>query len=690
MSKPRTLPAALCALALLAAACSGTSTGTTAPSPAPPESEATTTTAAPPATDPEPAPASYAGVDPAPEFPPGLDWLNTDRPLTLAELEGKVVLLDFWTYGCINCIHIIPDLERLEREFADELVVIGVHSAKFTNEGATENIRQVVLRYGLEHPVVNDHEFRVWNQWGARAWPTVVLIDPAGNIVGGHSGEGVYPIVQPVIASLVAEFDAAGLVDRSPVRISLEREGLPATILSFPGKVHADPKGDRIFVADTNHNRVVAARLSDGEVLDVYGSGRAGFDDGPARAATFHQPQGLALSSDGATLYVADTNNHAVREVDLVTGEVSTVTGTGVKGRWPPAGGPLPGTPLHSPWDLALDGDLLYVAMAGSHQIWAIDLAAGEAAPFAGNALESTKNGPRDEAELAQPSGLALGDGILYFADSESSAIRAVETDPAGGDVLLVAGSDANLFDFGDVDAVGPAARFQHPLGVSVVGGDLYVADTYNSKIKVIDLAGGRVETLVGGEAGWADGANPLFYEPGGLHAAGGRLYVADTNNHAVRVVDPASGSTSTLLLKGIERFAPAPDDEGFGGVVVTLEPAAVAPGAGTVVLDVALPAGHKVNEDAPSSMRWEAPPAVARFGAGAERDITGTTFPVQIPVEFVGDGDVVGDVTVIWCAADAESLCYIAQLRFVAPITVIEGGAGEVVASYELTLPEL
>ena len=164
---------------------------------------------------------SFAGDRPAPEFPAGLDWLNVDAPLTLAALRGKVVLLDFWTYGCINCIHIIPELERLETEFAEELVVIGVHSAKFANEGGTENIRQVVLRYGIAHPVVNDAGFQVWDAWGTTAWPTTVLVDPAGNVVGGHSGEGVYEVTQPVIASLVAEFEARGELERAPVEIAI-------------------------------------------------------------------------------------------------------------------------------------------------------------------------------------------------------------------------------------------------------------------------------------------------------------------------------------------------------------------------------------------------------------------------------------------------------------------------------------
>ncbi len=674
---------AIAVLSLLTAACTATDDvqdTTTAPAETPvPESSVPEEAAEPTAPS-----RSYAGVDPAPEFPDGLDWLNTDRPLSLAELRGKVVLLDFWTYGCINCIHIIPDLERLEREFADELVVIGVHSAKFAQEGGTDNIRNVVLRYGLEHPVVNDRDFEVWRSWGARAWPTIAVVDPAGNVVGGHEGEGVYAVVQPVILSLVNEFAARGQLDTTPLELGLERDGLPATILSFPGKVHADPAGDRLFVADTNHHRVVAARISDGEVLAVWGSGTKGYADGPAAAAELDQPQGLWLDPARGLLYVADLGNHAIRTIDVATGDVGTLAGTGRQGRFPPRGGTGTDVALHSPWDVTLDGDTLYVAMAGSHQIWTVDVTTGEATPFAGNGRESTKNARRDDAELAQPSGVSLGGGRLWFADSESSSIRYV--DLATDEVDVLAGADESLFDFGDEDGVGTAARLQHPLGVSYHDGELWFADTYNSKLKVADPETGEVTTRFGGEAGWRDGPDPLFYEPGGLHVVDRVAYVADTNNHVVRFVDLASGEASTLLLKGIENFQPA----GAGAIedVVDAGAVTVAPGAGSIVLDVVLPEGYKVNEDAPSSVEWSVEGGVAELGTS---DLTGTALPAVIEANFSpGSGTLAGEAVLIWCADDAESLCFIEQLRLEAEVTVAEGGGSEVRFVHEITLPEL
>ncbi len=636
---------------------------------------------------------SFAGTIPAPEFPAGLDWLNTERPLTLEQLKGKVVVLDFWTYGCINCMHVIPDLKRLEAEYPDELVVIGVHSAKFENEGDTDNIRRVILRYELVHPVVNDREFIVWRTWGAQAWPTLVIIDPAGNVVGGHSGEGVYPLFKPVIESLVNEFDAQGLVDRTPLKLKLEKEGLPETVLSFPGKVLADEAGGRLFIADTNHNRIVVAEIDSGEVLSVIGGGQVGFEDGDYQTSAFADPQGMALSEDGGTLYVADTENHAIRQVDLESQTVTTLAGTGQQARqYPPRGGQVPSVDLNSPWDLELDGQRLYVAMAGSHQLWVVDLASGALEPFAGSGREGTKDERLANAELAQPSGLALdGDGRLYFADSESSSVRWAETDPNAGKVATLVGSGASLFDFGDVDGVGNEARLQHPLGVVYYDGALYVADTYNSKIKRADPETREIETYLGSEHGWRDGTDPLFYEPGGIDAASGKLYVADTNNHTVRVVDLDSQEASTLVLKGIERFMPSADDKNFAGQVVRLDPARLAAGPGRLRLDVQIPAGYKVNDLAPSSMAWEVDNGVVVLPPDANRSEVAPEFPLEMEATFnPGEGVLTGDLTIFYCEAESQSICLIEQVRLEAPLTVEEDGEDILELSHRIELPEI
>ena len=635
----------------------------------------------------EPVPVSWR--QPAPEFPAGLDWLNTEHPLTIESLRGKIVMLDFWTYGCINCIHVIPDLERLEEEFADELVVIGVHSAKFEQESATENIRRVVLRYGVQHPVVNDAGFDIWRSYQVRAWPSTYVIDPAGGVVGYHSGEGVYEVVKPVLEDLLEEF--ADSIDRTPLGLRLEQQGLPETVFSFPGKVTVDPAG-RLYISDSNHHRVVRTDLT-GRVEAVYGSGVEGFSDGASSEATFRDPQGTALSADGSLLYVADTGNHALRAVDLSSGEVTTVAGTGERA-WPPRRGPALTTPLASPWDIELDLDtgVLYLAMAGTHQIWFFDPDEALVGPYAGSGGEGTVNGPGDDATLAQPSGLALASGgRLFFADSESSAIRWVDTGSTDRTVGIIAGSDADLFSFGDLDGVGTEARLQHPLGVVAVGDTLYVADTYNSKIKTVDIGTGEVSTRWGDTPGWRDGDAPLFYEPGGIDALGTTLYVADTNNHSIRVVDVEAGTVSTLIPAGIETFLPGPDSDSYAGTVVEHDPLVLGEGQGTVSLDVVLPAGYKVNPDAPSRFVWSVEGEGMTVAPDASGSVIDPTFPRTFDVHLVaGEGILTGDISIVYCEAEAEQICLFEQVRIVAPYSVGSRGPGQAVLIHTVDLPDL
>jgi thiol-disulfide isomerase/thioredoxin len=300
----------------------------------------------------------------APELEGHRGWLNTDRPLSLSMLRGKVVLLDFWTYGCINCMHIIPDLKKLEQKYPNELVVIGVHSAKFANEKDTDNIRHIIVRYEIEHPVVNDANFAIWQAYAVRAWPTRYLIDPDGYIIGRLEGEGGFEALDQAIAQTIREFRQRGKLNEEPLKIALERAKVGDLPLRFPGKVLADEKSGRLFIADSNHNRIVVTTL-DGSLVEAIGTGARGRDDGSFDRATFYRPQGMAL--DGDKLYVADTENHLIRQIDLKAKSVKTIAGTGEQSREYGLTGPARSVALSSPWDLQLIGQTLYIAMAGPH-----------------------------------------------------------------------------------------------------------------------------------------------------------------------------------------------------------------------------------------------------------------------------------------------------------------------------------
>jgi DNA-binding beta-propeller fold protein YncE len=609
----------------------------------------------------------------APEITGGQGWLNTDKPLSLAGLKGKIVLLDFWTYGCINCIHIIPDLKKLEAKYAGQLVVIGVHSAKFQNEKETENIRRIILRYEIEHPVYNDSEYAVWQSYGVRAWPTQVLIDPAGYIVGGVSGEGNYDVIDQTVAKLVTDFRSKGELNEEPLKLVLERAKVGELPLAFPGKILADAKTDRLFIADSNHNRIVVTKL-DGTLVDTIGTGDAGAADGAFDKATFYRPQGMALAGD--SLYVADTENHLIRRVDLKSRNVETIAGTGQQSREYFKVGPARSIALSSPWDLQLVDRVLYIAMAGPHQIWQLDLDKNEVSTFAGSGREARIDGRVLEAGFAQPSGMATDGKKLYVADAESNIIR--EIDLAGRSVKTLVGGD--LFEFGDVDGNGDDVRLQHPLGLLTYGDKLLIADTYNHKIKELDPKAEKVTSLLGtGKPGQSDGAAPSFYEPAGLALANGNLYVADTNNHAIRVVDLKTKRASTLKINGLTppmknvqalETASGPNAEEIKVAAQKLRAGA----DGALQIDVELPEGYHLNPLAPQRYKVSVDGKnLAVDEKTAARSSKDLKLPVRVPLNATANGSATirAQVTLFYCREDNTGTCRIKTLVWQVPVEV-------------------
>jgi DNA-binding beta-propeller fold protein YncE len=610
----------------------------------------------------------------APELTGGSGWLNTDRPLSLAALKGKVVLLDFWTYGCINCMHIIPDLKRLEAKYPNELVVIGVHSAKFKNEKETENIRRIILRYELEHPVYNDSEFSVWQSYGVRAWPTQVLIDPAGYAIGAVSGEGNYEVIDEAIAKTVAEFRKRGELNEEPLKLVLERAKVGDLPLAFPGKVLADARNDRLFIADSNHNRIVITKL-DGTLVETIGTGERAAVDGPFEKATFYRPQGMAL--DGDTLYIADTENHLIRKVDLKARTVETIAGTGRQSTEYFKEGTGRSVGLNSPWDLQLVGRTLYIAMAGPHQIWKLHLDKDHVSTFAGSGREARIDGELLKSGFAQPSGITTDGKSLYVADSESNIIRQI--DLAKGQVDTLVGGD--LFEFGDVDATGDDVRLQHPLGVINVGDKVLIADTYNHKIKELDPQKRKVTTLFGtGKPGQADGPSASFYEPGGLSVANGKLYVADTNNHAIRVIDLKTREIRTLRINGL--MPPQATEVSSNNSAPNAEEQKVfaqkvrARSEATLILNVDLPAGHHLNPAAPQrySVTVDNAKVIAVAEKNAQRSDKKLTLPIRVPIQALATGaaKVRAQATLIYCRDDNTGTCRIKTLVWTVPVEVV------------------
>jgi sugar lactone lactonase YvrE len=466
-------------------------------------------------------------------------------------------------------MHILPQLRKLEQKYRDTLAVIGVHSAKFPGEKVTANVREAVMRYGIQHPVVNDRDFRIWQSYSVRAWPTLMFLDPEGRVIGKHEGEFQFEGLDGVIGEMVAEYGAAGTLDRKRLEFQLEAATAAQRPLSFPGKIAADPGNRTLIVSDSGHNRIVIADLA-GTVQQVIGSGEPGREDGPGEAASFLGPQGVAVTPD--RLYVADAGNHLIRQVDRKTLKVTTIAGTGEQALFRHTGGDPLANALNSPYDIvpgpssvrppdegqgrngagAVASGVLYIAMAGFHQLWALDLAANRIEPFAGDGREDIADGPRLQARLAQPYGVAVLGDTLYFADSETSAVRSVSLGAEGRVDTLVG---TGLFDFGDQDGAGESVLLQHVQGIASGDGVIYAADTYNNRIKQIGPVSRAVTAIAGtGRAGRGDGpaAGASFNEPAGLAYLDGKLYIADTNNHLIRVVDLASKMVSTLEITGL------------------------------------------------------------------------------------------------------------------------------------------
>ena len=636
---------------------------------------------------------------PAPSLDGGDAWLNTSGAITLKDLRGKVVLLDFWTYCCINCIHVLPDLKYLENKYRKELVVIGVHSAKFENEKDTEAIRRAIVRYEIEHPVINDSEMVVWRKFGARSWPTVVLLDPEGNYCGFLSGEGNREILDEVIGKVVSYHKAKGTLDQTPVNFALEQDRVPSGPLRFPGKIHADPAGHRLFISDSNHNRIVVTTL-DGQLLQIIGSGRIGFKNGSYAEAEFDHPQGMALAGD--TLYVADTENHLLRVVDLKSRTVSTLAGTGQQDRRRTPGGPLLTTPLNSPWDLEIVDNTLFIAMAGPHQIWSHQLGSDRIQNYAGSGREDIRDGSLESGALAQPSGISSDGTFLYVADSEGSAIRAVPLDP-DADIRTLVGthdlpSGRSLFEFGDTDGIGEQVRLQHPLGVVSHKGKIYVADAYNHKIKIVDPRTRQAETWIGDGTAGTRLSPARLHEPAGMAIAGGQLFIADTNNHRVLKV-PLDGDNLQVQEFRIEgltppkstRPAPAPFPTGKGGIVSKLQK--IAPDK-VLAIQVTLryPDGFKLNDLAPVRVRIAAEKqslvAAEAFTRSHKATVSGNTATVQLPMTAEsGMSTFHISVSYSYCRGGTSGLCRLHTARWTVPIEVVAGGAEAL--SLETDLPQ-
>ncbi len=607
-----------------------------------------------------------------PGFDGATSWLNVDHALTLKELAGHVAVVDFWTSCCINCLQTLPTLAAIEDEFAnDPVAVVGVHSPKFDAETERARLSDAVRQYSIRHPVAVDGSMKIWNAWGVDAWPTIVVLDTKGRAVWIGSGEPKRDELEAVIRSALAEGKKNGsLVSTKIQGISPEKDD--TGVLAFPGKITAFAGG--LAVSDTGHHRIVLTDAS-GKVTDVVGSGLAGNTDGSFAEASFRKPQGVTRL--GNVIYVADTENHELRAIDLDKKNVTTVAGTGELGRGFLHGStPARQAQLRSPWDVLAIGDKVYVALAGDHQIAVFDPKAETMSLFAGDGHERRQDGVGEGASFAQPSGLATDGKSLFVADSETSSIRAVDLKTAA--VRTVVGKD--LFVFGDVDGKANDVRLKHPIGIAFGAGSIWVADTYNSKIKKIDPATGATKTFAGG----AD--RKALFEPAGLVVRGGDLVVADTDHHRIVTLAIANASEKEIAMDGLT--APA---KGIAIAAATERPRAkpeerialgsVALGAkGAAHVTWQVPAGTGVNEDAPFRAHF-----LEANGAAIPADVRGMGKDVKngfdVPIALSAaksPAHLRADIDVVVCDIKTHAVCV--PVRREVSFDVVDGGPSTLV----------
>ncbi|MER6220286.1 NHL domain-containing thioredoxin family protein [Streptomyces sp900105755] len=581
----------------------------------------------------------------APELIGKGGWINTgDKQLSLAELRGRIVIADFWTFCCVNCLHVLDELRELEERHRDTVVIVGVHSPKFVHEAEHQAVVDAVERYGVEHPVLDDPELATWKQYAVRAWPTLVVIDPEGYVVAQHAGEGHAHAIARLVEELEAEHEAKGTLRRGDgPYVAPEPE---PTALRFPGKALLLPSGN-FLVSDTTRHQLVELAEDAETVVRRIGSGTRGFTDGRGDTAAFNEPQGLALLDDGSVA-VADTVNHALRRLDPATGAVSTLAGTG-RQWWQgsPTAGPAREIDLSSPWDVAVFGGKVWIAMAGVHQLWTYDPEAGTVAVAAGTTNEGLVDGPAAEAWFAQPSGLAATADRLWLADSETSALRWVDPD---GHVHTAVGT--GLFDFGHRDGAAGQALLQHPLGVTALpDGSVAVSDTYNHALRRYDPATGQVTTL----------ATDLR-EPSDAVLAGDEIVVVESARHRLtRLRLPEEAVRVESVAHRTQRAATE-----------------VAPGRLRLDVVFQAPAGQKLDTRYGPSTRLlvsSTPPELLLKGDGA-----GTDLSRELDLNpAVPEGVLHVSAMAASCDDDPANeypACHVHQQDWGVPVRITEGGA--------------
>ena len=390
-------------------------------------------------------------------------------------------------------------------------------------------------------------------------YAVTVLTQPNGQICtvsagsGTVSGGNVSSVAVKCLSKMGGSMQGAAL---NLSKVVSTYAGLPfsadgtgaAARFSFPQASVSD--GSNLYVADTYNNTIRKIVIATGVVTTLAGQvGLAGAADGAGATATFNAPGGI--TTDGSNLYVADSYNNKIRQIVIATGMVSSVTGAAnTAGAWGAADGAGTTATLSRPFSITTDGTNLYVADTYNNKIRQIVISTGVVSSVTGTANTASATGAADgagaTATFNYPSGITTNGTNLYVADSNNHKIRQIVI--TTGAVSSVTGTTNTASVLGAADGTGATATFKSPEGITTDGTNLYVADTYNHKIRQIVIASHAVSSLAGAPPGSdGTGTTAIFGSTGGIATDGNNLYVADTGNNTIRKILIATGMVTTI-----------------------------------------------------------------------------------------------------------------------------------------------
>ena len=368
------------------------------------------------------------------------NWVQ-GKPILISSDMKKPLLLDFWTFGCMNCLNIIPDLKLLENMFGDDLDIVSIHTPKFEKEQNIKSLKKSLDFLDISHSVIADNDACLWDAYAVKAWPTWILVDPSGYVALHEQGEGHLQKFAQAIQSFI---------------------DVPAKEEPF-----VSTKKDMSVIEVSKDWMTIGCQSE----LDIYTG-----DKKVKTVKGFSMISGLLIVDD--TVFVADRYRGEVSIIDLNSYAQKIL----VKG-------------LRAPYGLEFIHSNLFISLAGSHKITVVNLDTLQTQEIAGNGFEGLRDGVGDQVLLAQPQALAFDEDRLWFLDTETSSLRYM----LGREVFTEFGE--GLFSFGDDNK---KLLLQHPQDMTLGRygdgcgvGRLFIADTYNDKIKVYDPEDKSMQTLV-------------------------------------------------------------------------------------------------------------------------------------------------------------------------------------------------